>query len=285
MNPQQAPAPGGAQAYGNVPAIRGVSLVTSTQANPIILVIAPEKAGKSTLGTTLVGWPEPGKQPLYIPFDESGPNSCLKLGYVPHRILPSAFPGQKLWDRTRALMNELETNVATIRQNYGAIIVDCASTMVDKLHEDARRFSGNPDPRSHFGDCLMQSKEFMNRLCDLGLPTIWLAWLRESEMIETKTATGGKNKKLVMGGPQILGSFRQMLAGKSHHILILEKQKIGVGQQGADEDGYVRLFHTRPWENINAGGRYSHVLPEPMFAHLGMVLTMIRDSNTQKSGA
>lgn len=283
MNQQQPPVAFGPQAYGSVPTIRGVSLATSTQIDPIILVIAREKEGKSTLGTTLVGWPEQGKQPLYIPFDETGPNSCLKLGYVPQTMKPSAFPGVRLWDRAKSIMTELESNRAAIRSAYGALIIDCASTMVDKLHEDARRYSQNPDPRSHFGETLMQAKEFMNRVCDLGLPTIWLAWLKEAELVESKTPSGGKNKKLLMGGPQILGSFRQMLAGKAHHILILEKQKLGAGQPGADEDGYVRLFHTKPWENINAGGRYSHVLPEPMYANLGMVLQMIRDANNPKT--
>lgn len=268
----------GPQPYGPLPAIRGISLTDSSEAVPIILVIAPEKAGKSTLGVSLVGYPEPGKEPLYIPFDENGPDSCLKLGYVPHKMKPSAFPGQRLWDRTRSLLNELEQQQQAIRARYGAFIVDCASTMVDKLHEDSRRYSGNPDPRSHFGEALMQSKEFMNRLTSIGLPTIWLAWLREPEMIESKTSSGGKSKRMLLGGPNIIGNFRNMLAGKAHHILILDKQKIGVGQPGADEDGYVRMFHTRPWENINAGGRYSHVLPEPMYANLGMILQMIRDS-------
>lgn len=259
------------------PTIPGISLVDALSNDaPIILIIAEEKAGKSTIAaTTSVGYPEPGFDPLILAWDKTGPDACIKLGYQPHVMKIGDQPGNRWFAKAKHVMQTLENNAPAIRQRYGAIITDCTSTMVDRLHEDARRFSPNPNPQSHFGDALMQSKEWINRIVDLGLPSIWLAWLRAPEVVETTTAGGAKTKKFIMGGPNILGNTRSLIAGKAHHILYLEKQKVGVGQPGADEDGYLRVFHTRPFENINCHGRYSHVLPEPAPAHLGYILGCI----------
>lgn len=250
---------------------------------PIITVIAEEKHGKSSLGVSLAGWL--GKEPLFIAWDRTGPDSCLALGYTPKAMRVADFPGVKVdtdgkpvdsfWAKARQVMQNLEQNKAELHAQHNALIIDCASVMSDRLFEEARRFSRNPDPRSHYGDTLLWCCEFMNRVVDLGLPTIWLAWLKKSEMVEEKTARGGKVNKLLQGGPIITGSFKNRLMGKSHHILVLERQKGIEGEPGTDSDGHKRMFHTKPWDNIMAGGRYSHVLPEPMPANLGVVLASV----------
>jgi hypothetical protein len=213
--------------------------------------------------------------PLFIAFDESGPNSCLRLGYQPHVIAPRRMPGADMWQKTREVLSRLEQQGPALRGIYGSIIVDCASTMLDFFHEAARSSSKNPDPRSHFGTALMQAKEVMHRLGQLGLPVWWLSWLREPEVVEENGPSGQKIKRMLPGGPNILGNFRNMLAGKVQHIFALEKLNVGRGQPGADEEGFSRVFHTRDWANIRAGGRYSHLLPEPMPAHAGMVMSAV----------
>lgn len=266
---QQQPAP--------LPGIPGVTVVSGNDGiTPQFLVIAREKEGKSaTVGTSLVNWPRPGAHPLFVAFDESGPNSCLKLGYQPHVIAPKKLPGATIWEKTREAISRLEQNTQALKGQYGSIIVDCASTMVDQFHEDARRTSGNPDPRSHFGAALMQAKETMHRLGQLGLPVWWLSWLREPETIDEPGPSGKKVKRLIPGGPNIVGTFKTMLAGRVQHIFILEKLNVGKGQPGADEDGFARQFHTREWAQIRGGGRYSHLLPEPMPASAGMVMQAV----------
>lgn len=257
--------------------IPGVTVVTSNEGiTPQFLVVAREKEGKSaTVGTTLVNWPKPGMHPLFLAFDESGPNSCLRLGYQPHVIAPKKLPGATVWEKTREALNRLEQNAVSLRAQYGAVIVDCASTMVDNFHEDARRTSQNPDPRSHFGAALMQAKETMHRLGQLGIPVWWLAWLREPETVEEPGPSGKKVKRVLPGGPNIVGNFKSMLAGRVQHIFILEKMNLGKGQPNTDEDGFARVFHTRDWTGIRGGGRYSHLLPEPMPAHAGMVMQAV----------
>lgn len=229
----------------------------------------------SIAATTLVNYPEQGKHPLVLAWDKTGPDACIRLGYQPYAMKIQDLPGKKYWDKARVALDNLEKNQSMLHGMHGAIITDCMSTMVDRLHEDARRFSPNPNPMSHFGDALMQSKEWINRLVDLGLPTIFLAWLRAPEMYETTAPNGQKVKKFEMGGPNIMGNTRALIAGKAHHIVYLEKVKQGIGTAGADDEGYVRIFHTKPYENINCHGRYSHVLPEPCPAHLGFVLGCI----------
>lgn len=255
---------------------------------PIILVIGPEKSGKSaTTITSCVNFPNPGMEPLVIAWDKTGSVSCLRLGYTAQALVVSEFapaPGRggnipaqpRFWDRAQGVLAHLERNVQALKANHGALIVDCASTMMDRLHEDARRFSQNPDPRSHFGECLMQAKEFMNRIVDLGLPTIWLSWMKESETVEERGSAPGSPKKykVIPGGPNIIGGFRALLGGKAHHIFILEKKKYGP-VAGADPEGYVRVLHSQAYEGVNAGGRYSHLLPEPCPADLGWILSVI----------
>jgi hypothetical protein len=264
------------QLIGNMPSIIGISMVTA-QGNkaPIALVISPEKAGKSSLGTTLFGWPDQQKQPLFLAWDKTGPDACVKLGYSPHAIKIPDLPGDRHWAKAQIALQTLESNITAIKQQYGSIIVDCCSTMADRLHEDARRFSKNTNPKSHFGDCLMQCKEFMNRVTDLGLPTVWLSWLREAEVEETVMPNGNKKTRIIPGGPHIIGGFRQLVGGKAHHIFVLEKQRVGFGVAGADEQGYKRVLHAAPWSNIASGGRYGHLLPDECPANLGLILQAI----------
>ena len=264
---------------GSAPTLPGVMAIDGTgNTAPIILITAPEKAGKSSLATTLFGYPLPHQQPLIIAWDKFGPDSCVKLGFSPHVIRVADQTGERHWTKAQNALKSLESNIAAFRQQYGAIVVDCASTMADRLFEDARRTSSNPDPRSHYGDLLNQSGEFMNRVVDLGLPTIWLAWLKEPEIVEDKAANGKKTRRSIPGGANIIGNFRARLAGRAHHILVLERQYVGVGTAGADPDGHLRVLHTKPWAGINAGGRYSHVLPEPCRPDLGYVLGVISGS-------
>lgn len=258
------------------PLLPGVVAMSSTTVRPpMLLIISAPKFGKSATSIcSLFGWPTPDKQPLVLAWDPTGPIACNRLGFYPHVIPIIDQPGAHFWDKAQHALNTIETNAHQLRQRYGAIVVDCASTMVDRLHEDSRRFSKNTNPMSHFGDALMRSKEFINRVVDLGFPTVWLAWLREAERVEEGTGPN-KRVKFIPGGPHILGSTRNLLAGRADHILLLEKTRAPIGTQGADGEGYIRQFHTRPWNEIECGGRYSHVLPEPCPPHVGHVLNLM----------
>jgi hypothetical protein len=271
--PQQLAVP---QLIGSTPTIAGVvSMGIQTNKAPSIAVLAAEKQGKSSLGVTLFGWPTASKQPLFIAWDRTGPAACVNLGYSPHALTIPDLAGDRHWDKAKSALKILEDNVHAIREQYGALIIDCASTMTDRLHEDARRFSKNSNPRSHFGDCLMQSKEFYNRLGDIGLPMVWLSWLKEAEIEEITTTSGQKKTRVIPGGPHIIGGFRQLLAGKAHHIFVLEKQRVGTGQPGADNEGYRRVLHSTPWANIACGGRYTNLMPPECPANLGMIMQAI----------
>lgn len=261
-----------------------VSVGGNDNTAPIIVLQALEKDGKSaTSGTTLAGWQ--GKEPLFLAWDRTGPDSCLRLGYSPKAIRIPDLPGQKVdpegrvadsfWAKGRAALAILESNRAEIVSTYNALIVDCTSTMSDRLFEEARRFSKNPDPRSHYGDVLLWCSEFMNRVVDIGLPTVWLAWMKPAETVQDKNTRGQTTTRLVPGGPLITGNFKVRLAGKAHHIAILTKEKHTPETPGADDEGFVRMLRTKPWNNVTAGGRYSHVLPDPMPAHLGVLFASI----------
>lgn len=276
MTDPNGPAPQAPNLIGNMPSIQGIAAV-GPQMNkaPVVLVISAEKQGKSSLGVTLFGWPTTSKQPLFIAWDKTGPAACVNLGYSPHALTVPDLPGERHWQKGQAALKILEDNANAIRAQYGALIIDCGSTMADRLHEDARRFSKNPNPRSHFGDCLMQCKEFFNRVVDIGLPTVWLSWLKEAEIEEINLPNGQKKTRVIPGGPQIMGGFRNLLAGKAHHILVLEKQRVGTGVPGADAQGYKRVLHASPWANIACGGRYSHLLPDECPANLAQILQAI----------
>lgn len=232
---------------------------------PIVLVAGREKEGKSTtVITSLFGFGGATMQPLVLAADSTGPDSCLAVGYVPHAIKFVDLAG-RWYDKLRSALDKVEQNIAAIRKTYNAIVFDCASTLSYRLLEDARRFSKNKDPRSHYQDMYTQFNEAWWRLADLEMPIVWLAWTGEPAMTDE-----GRTE---YAAPDIAGKrFARTIAGRAHHVLLLERRKVGVGTDGADRDGYLRLFHTKPWNNNNAGGRYAHVLAEPMPAHMGNVL-------------
>lgn len=245
---------------------------TVPQEPPTLLVIGPPKYGKSTLAASLIGWPEPGMMPLVLAFDPTGPDSCASIGMPVPMMKIRDLAGATWMDRTRTALNTLEGVFRGKKAPFGSLVVDCASTMIERLHEDATRNTKNPDPRAAYGVILEQSKEILSRIHDLGVPTVWLSWMRES-YIEESGEGAQKKRRQVLGGPLITGNFRARLAGTVHMITILDKINVGPGAPGADAQGYQRVLHTRTWSGIEAGGRY--VLPEPFPANLGLMMDAI----------
>lgn len=262
----------------NVPLLPGVVFTGDVPIeNPTILVVAFEKTGKSSLTCSLFDYPTPGAQPLVLAFDETGPESCNKLGYrVPHyRICDQ--PGLSFFDKTKYVLTIIENAVASRQFPFSSIVVDCASTMTQRFFEEAEKTSKNPDSRAHYGDALRQSNHVLSRVRDLGLPNIWLAWLEPPHVQETKDErTGAKTKRFLLGRALIPGNFKANLAGRAQMVLFLEKVKGSLGQPGVDDTGYYRQIHTRTYDNIEAGGRFNDVLPEPCPPHLGYIINQIR---------
>ena len=246
---------------------------------PHILIVGGEKSGKSTLATTLMNWPQPGNMPLVLAFDKTGPDSCAQIGYqIPH-IKIKDRPGATFAEKCQTTITEI--GLAFGRRSpdfpFTSIVCDCASTLTEKLLDEEKQLHPDyKDPRKHYGAVLDHSKAIMWRLLDLQVPVIWLSWDKEPFVAETvNEKTQQKSKRQVMGKPFTAGNFGKILAGKVHQIMILEKLKIGVGVEGADPQGYVRQLHTRTWENYEAGGRFSSLLPEPAPANLGYVLNCV----------
>lgn len=243
---------------------------------PIILVIGPEKVGKSTLALSLYDWPHQGCRPVVLAFDALGFDSVAQwtanIGPCPG-IKVKDMPGLSFWDKTNCALTNLENAFRSGRQTpLSSILVDCGSTMVDKLMQEGRA-QGGRDPRQAFGYALNKANEVLWRLSELGKPVIWLAWLKEGFM-DVQGSGPQKRQKMVLGGAQIEGSFRAKLTGKATQVMILEKVKHG-NVPGADSEGYIRQFHTRTYNNVEAGGRLSQFLPEPCPANLGYVLSQI----------
>ena len=260
----------------------GIQIIGDQGKAPHIIVTAREKDGKSTTAiTTLVGWPRPGFDPLVLAWDKTGPDACLRLGYKPHVLKIGDQVGASYLLKMRSTLQMLETNIQQVRARYGAIVVDCYSTMIEMLLEDGRKFSRNPDPRSHYFDAEKGLREFINRLLDLELPIVGLCWLSEPETHTESIGPGKTKSTFVPGGILVAGQkIRKYLAGKVQHIFVLERQKVGVGAQGADDLGFKRVLHSQAWENINSGGRLSHLLPEPCPAHVGWILTQVTGKGT-----
>lgn len=259
--------------FSSVP---GVTLTgTYPQEPPLLLVIGHEKSGKSTLSTTLVNWPKQGDMPLIIAADASGPDSCAKLGFQMPVLKIKDMPGRTFWEKTQAALNGVEGAKRAGQLPCTSIVIDCASTLAEKLHMEDVRENPSADPRKNYGAVLTQTREFMHRILDLGLPTVWLAWLREPQVEEKVLPNGRRSKTTRLGGANIVGGFRNILAGKASMILPLEKVNVGQGQPGADETGYARCLHTRTWDQIEGGGRYSHLFPEPAPAHLGWIINQM----------
>lgn len=234
---------------------------------PIILVIGAEKIGKSTTAISLIDWPRQGAMPLIIAFDAGGPDSCAQLGYQMHVLKVKDQPGMNMADKTLRLAQTVSNAFKAVPRDqypYTSIVIDCASTMVDKIFADvAPRFK---NPLQAYGELKRVSEGFFNIITEIGVPTIWYAWVKEPYE-DTKT------KKMMEGGAKITGAFKSTLAGRATNIVLLDREKHGEGAPGADAQGFVRMFHTRSYNNIALGGRYA--LPEPMAPHLGMVLHTI----------
>lgn len=274
-----------------LPSIPGISLAGQGDTGaPVLLLTAREKYGKSTTAiTTSVGWPTPAHQPLVLAFDDTGYVSCLKVGYNPHFIKVSAQSGGSFIEQTRTALKLIENNRATIAQQYGVIIVDCISTATERLHECARQLPkniNNPDTRAPYNEMGQWLREIYNRLRDLQLPIIYLAWQLEAQSIDTATGPGGQKRTAMLeGGADIMGTkARNAFTGKAQMIFTLERQKHQIGgsvttPQGlvipADSEGFVRLLHARPFAGVNAGGRFAHLLPEVCPPHFGWILTRI----------
>lgn len=247
---------------------------------PILLVIGKEKCGKSTLALTLFDWPKQGDRPLVLAFDAVGFDSVAQFAPCPG-IKVKDQPGATFWDKTNSAITSLENAFrgGNRRHPFTSILCDCASTMVDKFLQEARGALGG-DPRRAFGDALNKSNQVMWRLIELGVPVIFLAWVKEG-YLHTEGSGQAKRSKYVLGGAQIEGSFRAKLTGKATQVMILEKTKVA-GAQQVDAEGFTRVLHTRSYDNIEAGGRMSQFLPEPAPAHLGYILSLLMNRGQQQ---
>lgn len=275
MNQTQAPA--GGPVIGSPPQLIGtpsplpaITRIDQTfYTAPTILVAGREKDGKSTLATTLFGFPEPHHQPLIFAVDPSGPDSCLNMGYAVHAIRVNEMAGPRWFDRIRSAIEVVEKNLPMIRQNYGSLVVDCASTASYRMLEDARRTSKNPDPRSHYQTMYTQFNELWWRLSDLNFPVVWLAWAGEPGQSD--------EGRVELAAPDIAGKrFARTIAGRAQHVFVLEKRMVGKGTPGADVHGYGRFLHSIPWNGQNAGGRFGHLLPEPCPPDLAYIFRAAR---------
>jgi len=254
---------------------------------PIILVVGSEKSGKSASATTLIDYPNKGDYPLVLAHDASGPDSCALLGYRMPVIKIQDMPGA-------SYAAKMESTIAAVQGLFArgtgrkptALVVDCASTMADRLYQEAKpQFA---DGRGAYGYVLGNCSSFLSKLVALRVPTIWYAWLREA-FIKESEKNGQKTKRQELGGANITGNFKAVLAGRATMIFVLEKVRAPggcstpVGTVPPGSDGFVRLFHTRTWEMIEGGGRYN--LPEPMPAHLGFCLSTMAASRKVASFA
>ena len=254
----------------NTMGIVGVDAAGTTSFEPpIILVIGPEKSGKSSLTISLFDWPNRGDQPLVLAWDPSGPDSCAQLGYPVARIKVKDLAGATYVEKMHAMLDNLEYVYRGGKRPFTTLVTDCASTMVERLFTEDRKLNPSKDPRRNYGNLLELGREYMARIIDLGVPTVWYSWLREP-FIEERDDAGRKIKRQILGGPQIAGGFKSLLAGRAHQMCVLEKLKVPPNTPGVHGDGFMRVLHTKPWANIDAGGRYG--LPEPMPAHLGYML-------------
>ncbi len=264
--------------------IPGVVLSTNIpDAPPVVSVAGKEKDGKSSLATTLFDWPKQGDRPLVIAIDRGGPNSCSRLGKPVHKLIVDDQPGAQLSGRLRASMSLLEKHFKRGQKPpYTSIVFDDGSSMTLRLFFEVARFSKNPNKLSHFGDAKEIADEMFLRAKDLGVPIIWLFWLKDASVV----TTGSADSKLVKtdpGGISTWGNFRESAGGASDVIAILERYPVRAGTPGADSDGSMRLLHTRPWRGMRANSRYA--LPEPMPANLGWMLHYITTGTGDETSA
>lgn len=246
----------------------------SVREPPQILVMGPEKVGKSSLATTLFDWPCKDARPFVIAVDSSGVEACAGLGYpVAHRKVKDA-PGSNMHEKMDSVLSDLERQWRPLGVNgfpFSTIVFDDASSFGEILLTEDMQDNESKDPRKNYGNILQLQKRVFWRLKALNVPIIWLGWERAASEITTGS---GQNKqtKREPGTVAIPGNFRQILAGWASQICILRIRKVGVNVQGADKDGNMRVLYTRSHEGTTAGGRWQHLLPDPAPAHLGMML-------------
>jgi hypothetical protein len=270
--------------------IPGVVYSQSTpQEEPHFLVIAREKAGKSTLATTLFDWPNKGDEPLVIAIDPTGVDSAAQLGRPLAHLKLRDEPGNLHSAKLKSILKKLEPffgfdprdiglppqdrrkrrpRTASGKGFYTSLIIDDASTLADRIFDDSEQHSSNPNKLAHYGDVLDACRSFFWRVKDLQVPVVWLAWLREAE----KDSKG----KLTLGGPAITGTFREKLSGWVHNVLWLEKVPGGIGSNdpGLCSDGMIRRLWSKPHAAVNCDGRYA--LPSPMPANLAWAMHYVK---------
>lgn len=265
-----------------MPNIPGVVMSQNTPSEPpMLLLLGTEKSGKSACTISLIGYQ--GKYPLVMAIDKTGADTCTNLGYPVPIIRPCDEPGMYMRDKVISAITKLDAACKGREKPFNALVIDCCSTLVDRLMTDAmdefcltHQGRRPKDKRQIYGTVLDQGREIINRIQMIGLPTVWLTWLQPPYLEENEDPGGNKFKKTVLGGPMIDGQkLRALLSGKAHQILILEKIKCPANDPLIQGDGFKRVFHTKTWEHIEAGGRYSSKLPEPCPPNLAWIMQQI----------
>lgn len=284
----------GASMAGYVPAappmamVPGVTVATDRDiTSPMLSVCSKAKVGKSrSIITSLVDWPRPGMHPLVIAVDDDGPMSCLDVGYSPHRLRLREldYPGLGFEQAIIMALSKLHVSRAAVHQQYGSIVVDCGSTLGMKLHAAAQRIpknAKNPNMQAPFFELRVWFQQVIGLVKDLDLPNIWLSWSTDG-FVEAANREQNKPAKHFPGGPDILGAkLRNVFSGMPSHNFYMEKRNVGVGGRdyatgfSADALGFVRVLHSQPYDNMDAGGRLQRFLQPAMEAHMGKVLSAI----------
>jgi len=243
---------------------------------PVLLVLGHEKSGKSSLAITLFDWPVPGARPLVIAADSSGPESCGQLGFPVAHIKVKDQPGETLAEKMDHTLMQLKRMWKPLSADFpfSSIVFDCQSSFSEMLLTEDQQLNPSKDPRRNYGAVLAILKRTFLDLKALGVPVIHLAWERPAHTV-TVGSGQAKREEHEPGGPEVVGSFRKIIAGLSTQIMILRMKKIGVNQPGADKDGFARQLMTRTDNGTVAGGRYQLDLPNPCPPHLGYVLSLI----------
>lgn len=244
--------------------------------NPMLLLVGPEKSGKSAMVGSLIGWN--GGNPLVIAIDPTGPSTCATLGWPVHILDPENVqaPTPFYKDKMAATLDILEHHFGGRVKPFSSLVIDDASSLFARLMlEDPRTQAKEvKDKRQSYLRVRDFGVEMIERVNRLGVPTVWITWLNEPFVQEQDPQSGAKVKRQVLGGPMVEGQkLRALLCGKAHSVLVLEKKKVMPGTPGVSSDGFLRLFHTRTWEFIEGSSRAP--LPEPCPAHLGYVLDII----------
>ena len=251
--------------------------------NPILLVIAAAKVGKTTLALSLNDWPNVGDRPLVLAFDKVGFDSLAQFAPVAGLKVKDQ-PGLSIWDKTETALQSLENAFlhSKVKTPFSTIVVDCASTMIDLFLQDAMK-KDFKDPRQAWGEVFKQANKVMWRLMDLNKPLVFLSWLKEG-YAEVTGSGPAKRTTYKLGGAQIDGGFRAKISGVATQILYLDKVKQGANAPGVGADGYVRVLHTRTYNNVEAGGRLTQYLPEPCSPNLAYVFNCITKREVIQSG-